>query len=79
MSFATTSRYSVDYVIYVGVFLLQSDPLLVPIVVVTDLGSKFGTFANEGIDNMSSLSMREPMNLSPGDKFRFGRQWNIFQ
>ncbi|CAL8118775.1 unnamed protein product [Orchesella dallaii] len=57
-----------------------NEPMLTPVLVITDLGSKFGTFATEeNIKNKVGVNAREAVNLSISDKLRFGLQWNEFR
>jgi len=57
----------------------QTNPALPPSIIITDLGSKFGTYVNDGIDSKVKVSVREPQILGSSDRFRFGLQWNHYR
>ncbi len=58
---------------------LQTNEALAPTVIITDLGSKFGTYMNNGIIEKVPIPMRDPSTLCPNDRFRLGIQNNEFR
>jgi pSer/pThr/pTyr-binding forkhead associated (FHA) protein len=63
--------YTFDFILFV-----QGNPSKLPVVSVTDTGSKYGTFINDGIKSSSRLAKDCTVILSDGDHIRFGLQWN---
>lgn len=50
------------------------------VVVVKDLGSRYGTFINPDNEaNPKTIPANESRKLENGDKLRFGMQWNVWQ
>jgi len=56
--------------------LLQGNPGQLPAISLTDTGSKYGTYVNDGIKVSGSVAKDTPMVLKDGDHIRFGLQWN---
>lgn len=48
-------------------------------VVLEDLGSKYGTYINEGIEQSKEVPKKTAINLEVGDVIRFGQQWNTWR
>ncbi|XP_069674393.1 nibrin isoform X2 [Periplaneta americana] len=52
------------------------NPSILPVVTLADLGSKYGTFINDGIEGSCRIAKDSKQILKPGDRIRFGLQWN---
>ncbi|XP_021929811.1 nibrin [Zootermopsis nevadensis] len=52
------------------------DPSKLPVVSLTDTGSKYGTFVNDRIEASVRLAKDSTEVLRSGDRIRFGLQWN---
>lgn len=49
------------------------------IVKVTDLGAKYGTFVNDGIENDQKMAEQSVLELKAGDRIRFGMLTNTWR
>lgn len=52
------------------------NPSQLPVVSLTDTGSKYGTYINDGIKVLGRMIKDSPVVLKDGDHIRFGLQWN---